>query len=98
MLKAKLDAKITLAKMGPQAGSAVTNAGSAVTQAGSDIIKVPVCLLQKDESDEVWYKDNLYDVVERDRINDTNYVFLLQDEQEQNVLAGNEKYFQDIVS
>jgi hypothetical protein len=81
MLKAKLAAKIALAKMGPQAGS--------------DIIIVPVCLLQKDQSDEVWYKDKLYDVVERDRINDTDYVFLLRDEQEQNVLAGNQKYFQD---
>lgn len=64
-------------------------------QAGSDIFKVPVCLLQKDESDEVWYNDKLYDVVERDRINDTLYVFLLRDEQEQNVLTGNQKYFQD---
>jgi hypothetical protein len=81
LLKAKLDAKIALAKMG--------------AQAGSDIFKVPVCLLQKDESDEVWYNDKLYDVVERDRINDTLYVFLLRDEQEQNVLTGNQKYFQD---
>jgi hypothetical protein len=85
LLKAKLDAGIVLAKMSPQAGSDVI-------QASSDIIKVPVSLLQKDESDEVWYKDNLYDVVERDRINDTIYVFLLRDEQEQNVLAGNQKY------
>ena len=81
LLKAKLDAKIALAKTSPQASS--------------DVIKVPVCLLQKDESDEVWYKNKLYDVVERDRINDTIYVFLLQDEQEQNVLACNQKYFQD---
>jgi hypothetical protein len=95
LLKSKLDAKIALAKMGPQAGSNVIQAGSDVIQAGSDIIKVPVCLLQKDESDEVWYNDNLYDVVERDRINDTIYVFLLRDEQEQHVLTGNQKYFQD---
>jgi hypothetical protein len=81
LLKAKLDARIALAKTDPQAGS--------------DVIKVPVCRLQKDESDEVWYNDNLYDVVERDRINDTIYVFLLRDEQEQNVLTGNQKYFQD---
>jgi hypothetical protein len=95
LLKAKLDAKIAMAKMGPQAGSDVIQAGSDVIQAGSDIIKVPVCLLQKDESDEVWYNDKLYDVVERDRINDTIYVFLLRDEQEQHVLASNQKYFQD---
>jgi hypothetical protein len=88
LLKAKLDAKLALAKMSPQAGSNVF-------QTGSDILKVPVCLLQKDQSDEVWYHGKLYDVVERDRINDTIYVFLLQDEQEQNVLAANQKYFQD---
>jgi hypothetical protein len=80
LLKAKLDAKIALAKTNPQASS--------------DIIKVPVCLLQKDESDEVWYNDKLYDVAERDRIGDTVFVFLLQDEQEQAVLTGNQRYFQ----
>jgi hypothetical protein len=90
LLKAKLDAKIALAKMGPQAGSAKMG-----PQGGSDVIKVAVCRLQKDESDEVWYNDHLYDVVERDRINDTSYVFLLRDEQEQDVLTGNQKYFQD---
>jgi hypothetical protein len=99
LLKAKLEAKIALAKMGPQAGSPTMSpqAGSPTIgpQAGSDIIKVPVCQLQKDEKDEVWYNDNLYDVVERDRINDTIYVFLLRDEQEQHVLAGNQKYFQN---
>ena len=95
LLKAKLDARIALAKTNPQAGSDVIQAGSDVIQTGSDIIKVPVCRLQKDESDEVWYNDKLYDVVERDRINDTVYVFLLRDEQEQNVLTGNQKYFQD---
>jgi hypothetical protein len=81
LLKAKLDAKLALAKTNPQASS--------------DILKVPVCLLQKDESDEVWYNDKLYDVVERDRVNDTIYVFLLQDEQEQNILTSNQKYFRD---
>jgi hypothetical protein len=51
--------------------------------------------LQKDESDEVWYHNKLYDVVERDRINDTVYVFLLRDEQEQNILTCNQNYFRD---
>jgi hypothetical protein len=81
LLKAKLDAKLALAKTSPQASF--------------DILKVPVCLLQKDEMDEVWYNNKLYDVVGRDRINDTTYVFLLRDEQEQNVLTCNQKYFQD---
>jgi len=53
-------------------------------QGSDDILKVPVSLLQKDEKDEVWYNGNLYDVVERD----TAFVFLMQDEQEQNVLTN----------
>src|SRR5580704_1759368 len=81
LLKAKLAAKLALAKMNPQASF--------------DILKVPVCQLEKDESDEVWYGGKLYDVVQRDRINDTLYVFLLRDEQEQNVLTCNQKYFRD---
>jgi hypothetical protein len=81
LLKAKLDARVSLAKLNPRASF--------------DILKVPVCLLQKDESDEVWYNDKLYDVVERDRINDTLYVFLERDEQEQNVLIRQQKYFSD---
>lgn len=64
-------------------------------QASPDILKVPACRLQKDGSDEVWYNNKLYDVAERDRINDTLYVFLLQDEQEQNVLTCNKNYFQN---
>jgi hypothetical protein len=104
LLKAKLDAKIAIAKVGPQAGcpkmsqqAGCPQVGSPEMgpQAGSDILKVPVWLLQKDESDEVWYNDKLYDVVERDRIDDTVYVFLLRDEQEQDVLTGNQKYIQE---
>ena len=56
----------------------------AKTQVSDDILKVPVRLLQKDEKDEVWYNGNLYDVVERD----TAFVFLLRDEQEQNLLTN----------
>jgi hypothetical protein len=81
LLKAKLAARIALAKMNPQAGS--------------DLLKVPVFLLQKDESDEVWYQNKLYDVAERDRINDTVYVFLLRDEQEQKIISCNQNYLQD---
>lgn len=73
MLKAKVEAKLALAKTSPQASP--------------DILKVPVNRLQKDELDEVWYNSELYDVVERDRIDDTIYVFLLRDEQEQNILT-----------
>jgi hypothetical protein len=81
LLKAKWDARLSLAKIDPRAASG--------------IVRVPVCLLQKDESDEVWYKDKLYDVVERDRINDTLYVFLQRDEEEQNVLTRQQKFVQD---
>jgi hypothetical protein len=81
LLRAKLEAKLALAKMSPLASS--------------DILKVPICRLQKDESDEAWYNNKLYDVAERDRINDTVYVFLLRDEREQNVLTCDQNYFQD---
>ncbi len=81
LLKAKLAAKLAVAKIDPRASS--------------DILRVRVSLLQKDESDEVWYNEKLYDVVERDRINDTVYVFLEQDQQEQDVLTRQQKYFLD---
>jgi hypothetical protein len=74
LLKARLEAGIALAKTNPQADS--------------EILKVRADLLEKDGSDEVWYQGNLYDVAERDRINDTIYVFLLRDEEEQTVLAS----------
>jgi hypothetical protein len=80
LLKAKLDAKLALARINPRACF--------------DLLRVPVSLLQKDEADEVWYDEKLYDVVERDRINDTLYVFLERDEQEQNVLHRQQKCFQ----
>ena len=67
-----MEAQLALARVSPQAGPDVS-------QTGSPILKVPVGQLQKDESDEVWYQGKLYDVVERDRINDTGYVFLLRD-------------------
>jgi hypothetical protein len=80
ILKAKLNAKVALAKIRPQDCS--------------DILKVPVSRLQKDESDEAWFDGKLYDVAERDRINDTVYVFLLRDEEEQGVLYASQRYFQ----
>lgn len=81
LLKAKLAAKLAIAKIDPRASF--------------DILKVPASLLQKDESDEVWYNEKLYDVVERGRINDTLYVFLERDEQEQDALTRQKKYFLD---
>ncbi len=81
LLKSKLEARLVLAKISPQGSSG--------------ILKVPAGRLQRDESDEAWYNNELYDVVERDRMNDTVYVFLLRDEEEQHVLTLNEHYFQD---
>ncbi|MBS1915727.1 MAG: hypothetical protein JST87_05580 [Bacteroidetes bacterium] len=57
------------------------------------LLKVNVAALQKNEGDEVWYNNQLYDVAERKEINDTGYVFLLRDEDEQNILADNSFYF-----
>jgi hypothetical protein len=59
------------------------------------IIKVPVNKLDKDEFDEVWFKGNLYDVSGRQIINDTAYVFLINDNLEQQLLADNFNYFRD---
>ncbi len=81
LLKAKLEARLALAKLSPGDSS--------------DILKVPVCRLQRDESDEVWYNNELFDVAERDRINDTDYVFLLRDEEEQDLLSFNHNYFKE---
>jgi hypothetical protein len=81
LITAKLDARLALARIDPRASP--------------DILRVPVSQLQRDESDEVWYDGKLYDVVERERINDTVFVFLERDEQEQNVLSRQQKCFQD---
>jgi hypothetical protein len=81
LLKAKIDAKLALAKIRPQESP--------------DILRVPVCRLERDESDEAWYNGKLYDVIERDRIHDTLYAFLLRDEEEQGVLCSNQGHFQD---
>jgi hypothetical protein len=50
------------------------------------LLKVPVSELDKDESDEVWYGGNLYDVVKRE-MGKTNYVYLLEDKKEENILS-----------
>ena len=51
--------------------------------------------LQKDESGEVWYDDKLYDVVKRESVNDTEYVYLMRDEDEQDILTQNSDYFKN---
>jgi len=59
------------------------------------VIKVPVRMLQKDELDEAWYNNKLYDVVKREKIRGTQFVFLLRDEDEQSVLDSGADYFRD---
>jgi hypothetical protein len=58
-------------------------------------IKIPVAELQKDESDEAWYNNKLYDVAKRESVNDTEYIYLLRDEEEQDVLNDNSDYFKN---
>jgi hypothetical protein len=60
-------------------------------------IKIPVAALQKDESHEAWYNNKLYDVAKRESANDTEYVYLIRDEDEQNVLNDNSEYFKNDV-
>ncbi|HEX9514012.1 MAG TPA: hypothetical protein VF939_26155 [Puia sp.] len=55
-------------------------------QQQSELIKIPVCQLDKDQSDEVWFHDKLFDVVKRERIHDTVYVYVAPDKDEQDVL------------
>jgi hypothetical protein len=60
----------------------------------SSFLKVPVNSLDKDQPDEVWYRKQLYDVVKRDTLNSDIYVYLLQDDREQELIAENYSYFQ----
>jgi hypothetical protein len=55
--------------------------------------KIPVGELDTDESDEVWFNGNLYDVVKRESICDTNYVFVIQDADEQEALDNISDHF-----
>jgi len=73
-------------------------AAKAVAAAGNEIkglvVKVSAKNLQKDEVEEVWYNNRLYDVVKREKLKDTMYVFLVADDDEQNVLDIGAGYFQ----
>ena len=57
--------------------------------------KIRTAELQKDESDEVWYGNKLYDVAKRESVNGTEYVYLVRDEEEQDVLTENSDYFKN---
>src|SRR5258708_969960 len=59
----------------------------------TQVIKVPVNMLERDESDEVWYQHKLFDVISRGVINDTSYVFLLRDKDEEQLITENYNYF-----
>ena len=76
LIQAKVDAAIALADQGQEKG----------------LIKVATTNLQKDESDEVWYQHKLYDVLKRETFEDQEYVYLLQDKDEQQVLEQNDDY------
>ncbi len=59
------------------------------------LIKVSTKELQKDESDEVWYNNKLYDVAKRESASGTEYVYLMRDEDEQDILNDNSDYFKN---
>jgi hypothetical protein len=79
IIKAKLEAAIAIGNL----------------SAKKTYIKIPTAALQKDESDEVWYNNKLYDVAQRESVNDIEYVFLVRDEEEQDVLTQNSDYFKN---
>jgi hypothetical protein len=54
----------------------------------SELLKIRVSDLDKDESDEVWFNDELFDVVKRESIHDTMYVYVARDKDEQDVLES----------
>ena len=60
-------------------------------QAG--LTKIPLINLDKDEDNEVWFQNKLYDVVKRETINDTVYVYVIRDAKEQEVLNDIHDYF-----
>jgi hypothetical protein len=59
------------------------------------VIKIAVNTLDKDEKDEVWYQHKLYDVVRRKSVGDASFVYILHDDQEEQLLADNYNYFRD---
>ena len=62
------------------------------------LIKVAVPSLDKDETEEAWYQQQLYDVVSRKVIHDTAYVFLLRDAGEQELISDNFNFFNNTSS
>ena len=79
IIKAKIEAACDIAS---QYGSA-------------KLIRVKVKDLQKDESGEAWHENKLYDVAKRELVNGTEYVYLMRDEDEQDILNDNNNYFKN---
>jgi hypothetical protein len=63
-----------------------------------DIVRIAVDKSAKYESDEIWYQEKLYDVLKRESVNDTNYLYLLQDKEEERLLMDNSEYFNNLTS
>jgi hypothetical protein len=61
-----------------------------------DIVRIAVNNSAKYESDEIWYQGKLYDVLKRESVNDTNFLYLLQDEEEGKLLSDNSEYFNNL--
>jgi len=80
LIRSKIAAALALAKIDPAAST--------------NLLRVAVGRLQKDESNEVWFNNKLYDVVDRERTNDTTFVYLLRDEDEQTLVSGNQRYWE----
>ena len=59
----------------------------------SELLRINVADLDKDESDEVWFNDQLFDVVKREKVQDIEYVYVAKDEEEQNVLEDLSDHF-----
>ncbi len=64
------------------------------------LIKIPSAKIKKEflTEDDIWYKKNLYDVVKRQVIHDTVYIYMLPDKEEQNIVEKMNAYISDDIS
>jgi hypothetical protein len=50
------------------------------------IIKTPLSNIDVAAKDEIWYNNSLYDVIKKQRVHDTLYVYIMRDEDEENLV------------
>ena len=73
-------------------------AASAIAKCGAGnnllLIKIPLSQKEKFAQHEIWYQHNLYDIVKRESVHDSVYIYLYHDNDEENVLSEIADFFQ----